>query len=229
MKSWKDLFVKSGENESPKNETGSENLSFPVSGNTSAAVQASPGYIPQPVNDPIVNEVLQVYENGLDSINMPGYDFYEFYQAVTSIGDSNEQTYKMAYQMAKTLDKTITSQKLMNDAEFYISKINEVYSQYVSQGQQKLNGLQEKKSGEKIKLTGEIDQAAMRVAKLRSELQQLESEITQKRNTLAKIDESFYPQEKSIREKLNANDLARKTSIDKLNMIKEGILKFVKS
>jgi len=103
-----------------------------------------------------------------------------------------------------------------------------VYSQYVTQGQQKLNTLQEKKSGEKIKLTGEIDQAAMRVAHLRSELQQLESEINQKKNVLAKIEESFYPQEKSIREKLNANDMARKTSIEKLNMIKEGIIKFVK-
>lgn len=228
MKNWKSLFVKSEDKETEKNETGSENLSFPVTGNTSASVQPSQGYIPQPVTDPAINEVLKVYENGLDSINMPGYDFYEFYQAIASIGDSNEQTYKMAYQMAKTLDKTITSQKLMNDAEFYISKINEVYSQYVTQGQQKLNALQEKKSGEKIKLTGEIDQAAMRVAHLRSELQQLESEITQKRNVLAKIDEGFYPQEKSIREKLNANDMARKTSIDKLNTIKEGIMRFVK-
>ena len=44
-----------------------------------------------------------------------------------------------------------------------------------------------------------------------------------------KVDEIHYPQEKSIREKLNANDLARKTSIDKLNMIKEGIHRFIKS
>jgi len=228
MKNWKSLFVKSGEEEPQKNDKESQNFSFPVSGNTSISSQPSAGYTPQPVNDPVINEVLQVYENGLDSINMPGYDFYEFYKAITSIGDSNEQAYKMAYQMARTLDKTITSQKLTNDAEFYISKINEVYSQYVTQGQQKLNTLQEKKSGEKIKLTGEIDQAAMRIAHLRSELQQLESEINQKKNVLAKIEENFYPQEKSIREKLNANDMARKTSIEKLNMIKEGIIKFIK-
>src|SRR5687768_11722725 len=228
MKNWKNLFVKSDEKEPEKKERQSDNLSFPVSGNTTTSSQSSVGYVTQQVNDPVINEVLQVYENGLDSINMPGYDFYEFYKAISSIGDSNEQTYKMAYQMAKTLDKTITSQKLMTDAEFYISKINEVYSQYVTQGQQKLNSLQEKKSGEKIKLTGEIDQAAMRVAHLRSELQQLESEINQKKNVLAKIEESFYPQEKSIREKLNANDMARKTSIEKLNMIKEGIVKFIK-
>ena len=228
MKNWKSLFVKSEENEPLKNEKVSENLSFPVSGNSSASSHPSPVYIPPQVNDPVINEVLQVYENGLDSINMPGYDFYEFYKSITSIGDSNEQTYQMAYQMARTLDKTITSQKLMNDAEFYISKVNEVYSQYVTQGQQKLNALQEKKSGEKIKLTGEIDQAALRVTQLRSELHQLETVITQKRSVLAKIDEGFYPQEKSIREKLNANDMARKTSIEKLTMIKEGIMKFIK-
>lgn len=229
IKNWKNLFIKGREKEAPINEKQSENLSFPIGGNTSVSSKSSADYTPQGVNDPIVNEVLLVYENGLDSINMPGYDFYEFYQAIASTGDSNEpQAYKMAYQMARTLDKTITPQKLMNDAEFYISKINEVYSQYVTQGQQKLNTLQEKKSSEKIKLTGEIDQAAMRVAHLRSELQQIESEMAQKRTVLAKIDESYYPQEKSVREKLNANDMARKTSIDKLNMIKEGVVKFIK-
>ena len=94
MKNWKNLFVKS-EKEPQSDEKISENLSFPVSGNASTPGQSSPAYSPRPVNDPVVNEVLQVYENGLDSINMPGYDFYEFYQAITSIGDSNEKTYKM--------------------------------------------------------------------------------------------------------------------------------------
>jgi len=80
-----------------------------------------------------------------------------------------------------------------------------------------------------VSLTGEIDKATLQLAHLRAELQQLESEISQKRNVLAKIDENLYPQEKAIREKLNANDMARKTSIDRLNLIKEGIQKFIKS
>jgi hypothetical protein len=56
----------------------------------------------------------------------------------------------------------------------------------------------------------------------------LETDINNKRNALGKIDETYYTQEKTIKEKLSANDFARKTSIDKLNIIKEGILRYIK-
>lgn len=69
---------------------------------------------------------------------MPGY---EFYQTITVAGSPTEQSYKMAFQMAQILDKSITVEKLMHDAEFYISKINEVHSQYAAQGQAKLNAV----------------------------------------------------------------------------------------
>ena len=235
IKNWKSLFVKETESGAAQKESkkeSTESFSFPTSGSAPVMPGSSmnPGITtPPPAIDPGVQEVLNVYESGLDSINMPGYDFYEFYKAITSIGQVNESTYQLAYQMAKSLDKTITTQKLMTDAEFYISKINEVHGQYVSQGNQKLNALQEKKNTDKDKLQKEIDAGAARITQLRAELQQLEADINQKRGALAKTDESFYPQEKAIREKLLANDMARKVSIDKLNLIKEGILKYIKA
>jgi hypothetical protein len=225
MPNWKSLFIKNEEQQEEKKDTGASSFSFPVNTTPNSTTQ-------NPVttlNDPMVNEVLQVYEKGLESINMPGYDFYEFYKTVISTGIPNEQTYNMAFQMGKTLDATITPGKLLTDAEFYISKINEVHSQYVSQGQQKLNGIEEKKKSEKNSLQGDIDKAAMRITQLRAELQQLEADINQKRSVLMKVDEIHYPQEKAIREKLTANDMARKNSIDKLHMIKEGIQRFIKS
>lgn len=230
IKNWKSLFVKGQDAEAEKNEKNeskADSFSFPVNNNNPAPHQPTQTYV-APVSDPVVNEVLQVYESGLDSINMPGYDFYEFYRAINSTTHANEQTYHMAYQMARTLDKTITPSKLLQDAEFYISKINEVHSQYVSQGQQKLNSIQNTKNNDKSKLQSEIDQATARISALRAELQQLESEINTKRNTLSRIDEGFGPQERSIREKLMANDHARKNSIDKLNVIKEGIQRYIK-
>lgn len=228
MKSWKSLFVKSDEDEKPQKPAAPESFSFPVNSGAPALQTHMPAPPPPPVSDPVVNEVLQVYENGLDSINMPGYDFYEFYKTVISTGHPTEQTYNMAFQMARTLDKTITPTKLLGDAEFYISKINEVHSQYTAQGTQKLNALQEKKSGERIGLQKEIDGAVQRIAQLRAELQNLENEVTLKRNQLSKIDEGYTPQEKTVRDKLAANDHARKASIEKLNMIKEGIQRYVK-
>jgi hypothetical protein len=233
IKNWKSLFVKETESEAAKKETpkkdSTESFSFPISDTPPVMPGSGSGAMAPPAIDPGVQEVLNVYESGLDSINMPGYDFYEFYKAITSIGQVNENTYQLAYQMARSLDKTITAQKLVTDAEFYISKINEVHGQYVTQGNQKLNALQEKKNTDKDKLQKEIDTGAARITQLRAELQQLETDVNQKRATLTKTDESFYPQEKAVREKLLANDMARKVSIDKLNFIKEGILKYIKA
>ncbi len=229
IKNWKTLFVKTDEQDLEKPTTkNQESLSFPLNSHSPIVNQSSEAFTAMAINDPVVNEVLQVYEKGLDSINMPGYDFYEFYKAISSVGMAGEQTYQMAYQMARTMDNTVTPQKLLSDAEFYISKIGEVHGQYVSQGQKKLYALQEEKSSEKNKLTSEIDQASLRITQLRSELQQLESEVNQKRTLLTKIDENVYPREKVIQEKMNANDLARKASIEKLNTIKEGIHRFIK-
>ncbi len=226
MKNWKNLFVKDEEN-SEENElkpTNSTQPSFPVNTGTMHNVNTMPSTL-----NPETQEVVDVYEKGLDSINMPGYDFYEFYKAVQSTGLQNEQAYNMAYQMAKTLDSNITVQKLVNDAEFYVSKINEVYSQYVTQGQQKINDISEKRLNEKTNLTKLIDGNAMRIAQLRAELSQLENEIQNKRNTLAKVEESYLPQEQAVKAKLNANDLAKATSIAKLVLVRDNIQKFIKN
>jgi hypothetical protein len=228
MKSWKNLFIKADETGSDNNDTGSGQLSFPVESPTNAFPSQATAQATQSVTDSTFTEVLQVYEAGLDSINMPGYDFYEFYKTVHSTGQPSEQIYQMAFQMAKTLDNTISVQKLLSDAEFYISKINEVHSQYSTQGEQKLNVIQEKKGSEKKKLQSDIDQATLRISQLRAEMQQLEEDINQKRTVLLKVDDSYYPQERTLREKLSANDMAHKASIQKLNSIKEGIQRFIK-
>jgi seryl-tRNA synthetase len=126
------------------------------------------------------------------------------------------------------MDNTITPQKLMSDAEFYISKINEVHNQYSMQGQQKINTLEAQKSDQKNKLTAEINQATQQVNQLRSQLQALESDINQKRLKLTSIDSEYAPQDNSIRQKLLANDNAKQISIVKLTSVKEGIQKYIK-
>jgi hypothetical protein len=232
LKGWKQLFVKTDTTATKAGkEEATDAYSFPVSnpivtvsGNTDHT-----GYTAPPVvSDPVVNEVIEVYEAGLESINMPGYDFYEFYKAISTTGAEGAHSYQLAFNMAKSMDKTLTVQKLLNDAEFYISKINEVHGQYVNQGQAKLQSLEQKKQTDKGQLQGEIDQHVARIAQLRAELQQLELAVNHKKGMLSKIDEGFTPQEKNIREKLQANDAARNASIEKLNKIRNGIATYIK-
>lgn len=228
-KSWKSLFVKAEDTEEEKKTTPQENFSFPVMNPQTSQVISPLSKDAQPIS-PAVREVIEVYEKGLESINMPGYDFYEFYKTIMSAGiNSGEQVYNMAFQMAKTLDSTVNSAKLLKDAEFYVSKINEVHGQYAMQGQQKLNSIQNDKSAAKSNLSSEIDGANQRMIDLRNELQALELKIKSKQEDLSKIDNKYFPQEQSIREKLNANDLAHNESIAKLNRVKDGIKQLIKN
>lgn len=228
MKSWKSLFVKGDDSDAQNSEKVQDGgFSFPT-GNMSTQPSNSFVNSGPVVEQSVINEVLSVYEKGIDSINMPGYDFYEFFKGINSIHNAGEQAYHMAFQMAKSMDSGLTAQKLLSDAEFYISKINEVHSQYTAQGQQKINSLDAKKGDEKNKLTNEINQATQQVNQLRSQLQALESEINQKRLKLTSVDAEYLPQENNIRQKLLANDNARQISTQKLTTVKEGIQKFIK-
>lgn len=225
MKNWKSLFIKTDEEDVKKDVQPSGGYTFPVNnmptaGNTMPQTAA--------INQSALNEVLAVYEKGIDSINMPGYDFYEFYKAISAVGNAGTETYSMAFQMAKSMDSSISSQKLVTDAEFYISKINEVHSQYTTQGQQKINEIDSRRNEEKNKLMSEIEQGTSQINLLKNQLQALESEINQKRITLTGVDAKYSPQEASIREKLLANDNAKQISVSKLMSVKEGILKFIK-
>ena len=227
MKSWKSLFVKSDDEEEPKAPAPSPaQFTFPV--NTQSSQPAVMPSSNASLDQSALNEVLTVYEKGIDSINMPGYDFYEFYKGISSIGMASEQAYNMAFQMAKSMDSNVTPQKLLTDAEFYISKINEVHSQYNSQGQQKINSIDAKKNEEKNRLMSDIEQGTQQINNLRNQLQALELDLNQKRMTLTAVDGKYSPQESAIRQKLLANDNAKQISVTKLISVKEGIQKFIK-
>jgi hypothetical protein len=230
MKNWKSLFVKTEEEEVKPIPKSTEQYTFPVNNNPVATTGAT-ATVPSGgslVDQSAINEVMAVYEKGIDSINMPGYDFYEFYKAIGSINNAGEQAYIMAFQMAKSMDSTVSAQKLITDAEFYISKINEVHSQYTTQGQQKINALDAKRNEEKNKLMQEIEMGTQQIMQLKNQLQAIESDVNQKRNQLTSIDGTYQPQESAIRQKLVANDNAKQMSVMKLIAVKEGIQKNIK-
>ncbi len=228
--SWKSLFVKDENEPGEQPAANSNNIVFPATSNSSSASSFSaPTYMPAQVNDKEVLEVLSVYEKGLESINMPGYDFYEFYMSVNAIGSPTEPVYNMAFQMAKTMDRTITTQKLLTDAEFYISKINEVYNQYVAQGQAKLNELSNQQQAEKQKLADDFNSIVSEIDKLKSQLSVLENELQQKKTAQSQVEQVYKPQETTIRSKLHANDNAHNISLQRLNTVKDGISKYLQN
>jgi hypothetical protein len=225
MKSFKNLFIK---DETPSEEESKEQPAFPIIESGAPSFQNNPINTPSSGANQYLVEIIEVYEKGLESINMPGYDFYDFYLAVKASGAENEAVYKMAYQMGKTMDKNITPQKLASDAEYYVSKLNEVYRTYSEKGAQKLTGLENELKTEKDSLTLEANGIEADINKMRQQIMALEQRLTDVRGNLARVEGKYRPQQDVIKQKLEANDHAMKISVQKLNTIKEGLLKFIK-
>lgn len=220
-KSIKNLFIKDdSEDESPQ-----EANAFPISHSDLPDNQNVPS---GSSSNPYLDEIKEVYQKGLESINMPGYDFYDFHLAIKAAGSQNEAVYKMAFQMGKTLDANITPQKLATDADYYISKLNEVYQTYSDKGKQKLNSITAELKADKDGLTAEINHISGEIARLKQQIQSMEQKLTETRNNLTQVESKYRPQQDVINLKLQANDQAMQLNVKQLTSIKEGIIKFVK-
>ncbi len=225
--SLKSIFIKSEEtddsskqaetNVKKTEETGS-NLKFP-SHNSSA-------YIPPAVSisDGILNQVVELYEKGFDSLNKPGYDFYEFFKAIHSVNDFSSGAYKMAYQMGKVMNGTIEKNALIQSADSYISEINKVHEGYRVQGEGKRNELTKAQTNEKQALSNEIVSIENQINQLKNQIIQLEANKRQRESELAPIDGKYQTELKLVAEKLQANDSAREILTAKINTVKHGIL-----
>jgi hypothetical protein len=219
MKSFKDLFIKSDKEEK---EEPTPTPSFPI---TQPNQNSSPQKVQQ---NPYVDEIIQVYEKGLESINMPGYDFYDFFTAVNAAGSLNESIFRMAFQMGKTMDAGLTAQKLAQDAEYYLSKIKDVHQKYADQGRSKFDSLTDQLRSERESLSSEANGTEIEISKLKQQIQNLEEKLNQTRATLSKVDDKYKPQQDMIQLKLTANDQAMQISAQKLNAVKDAIVQYLK-
>lgn len=219
MKNFKDLFIKSDSEENESNNSNSH--SFPVSSPESSHSNNAP-------SNPYLAEIIDVYEKGLESINMPGYDFFEFYRAVSAAGTPNESMYRMAFQMGKTMDSTVTAEKLASDADFYLSKIDEVHQKFTDQGRSKISSITKQQEAERSGLDQRAKQLENEIHSLKAQIQNLERELGDTKTNLSKVSGKYRPEEQEIQDKLAANDQAMNVSVKRLKSVKEAIIKYLK-
>jgi hypothetical protein len=162
-------------------------------------------------------KALEIYQNGFDSLNQSGYDFYEFYQAVKQTGIDNPQIYVMAFTMGQTMDKSITKDKLYQQANFYIDEINKVHNDYVMKGSEKKAQITTQRTSESQNLTNEL-------AMMEQQMEALKVQIQDRRNKLNLVDSKYNPQISEIESKLSANDSAKNEVINSIKTVQNGLL-----
>lgn len=163
-----------------------------------------------------LDHAIEVYKNGFDSLNQQGYDFYEYYQSIVQIGIANPQVYTMAFAMGNSMDKSVTKESLLSQADFYSSEIIKVYNDFVSKGQAKKQELVSQKEYENQSLASDLNN-------LREQMEAIKTQIADRENKLRVIDSKYQPMISEVDSKLGANEIAKTQLLDSIEKVKTGI------
>ncbi len=163
-----------------------------------------------------LEKAIESYENGFNSLNQDGFDFFEFFQSVSHGGMTNPQVYAMAYAMGTAMDKTISKEKLMSQADFYVTEITKVYEENVAKGQGKKDSLLKQKESENQTLANELSM-------FQQQLEALQIQIADRQSKLQAIDGKYEPQLVEIDGKLTANTIAKNKIVEAIETVKSGI------
>lgn len=219
---WKSLFINEEDakgsepkKEEPKPRAQSSSNSFPESSKSGTKF---PEQAPKAssVDKNVLDTIVEMYEAGFDSLNRPGYDFYEFFKAIKAVGSNEPQVYKMALTMAQGVDNKVNKDTLLTQANFYINEIEKVHKQYQSQGNAKRAELQNTQATQKENLTAEI-------SSLEKQLMEIQNKISNKRNELQSLDANLMSEVDEIDQKIVANDKARARILETITTVVEGI------
>lgn len=215
---WKGLFINE---EGQKNETNTQNTDIPKENKATsnnqfpdAGITSNPSV--QDLDNNVLDKVLEMYENGFDSLNKPGYDFYEYFKAVKAVNSNDPSIYKMAFSMAQGVDSKINKSTLLEQAQFYINEIEKVHKDYKNQGVSKRSTILTGEKNRKTALTNEISE-------LEKQILQLQTDLSKKQNELASIDNGMISKTSEIDQTIMANDLAKETILNNIKTVVEGI------
>ncbi len=216
---WKGLFVNNEENNSNEKIEKASSKQEPVSTSfpQSKPISTFPSDIPKvTANGTVLNSIIEMYESGFDSLNQPGYDFYEFFKAIKAVGSNDANVYKMALSMAQSVDSKVSKTTLLTQAGFYITEIDKVHKHYQEKGNAKKNDVQQQVKTNKENLSTEI-------SNLEKQILEIQTKASNLKNELQNLDSSLLSEVSDIDQKISANDMAKTKILDTIQSVIDGI------
>jgi uncharacterized small protein (DUF1192 family) len=172
------------------------------------------------INNPFLNEILEVYNKGFEGLNSEGFDFFEMYKSVMAVGPTNPQSYQMAFTMGKTIKSDLSKDFLLEKSKFYIYEIEKVYAKYDATGNSKHKDLNNTIATQKNNLSKSI-------ADLESQIAKLQAELETKKAELARIDFDNKEMFAQIQLKIEANNIAKQKILESINTVVTGINQYL--
>jgi len=137
---------------------------------------------------------LRIYQL-LESLNQPGCDFFEVWNAAIEMGGANSTNIRAAYTSLKFADKTLSRDKLITTGEYYVNSLQKVLDTETIKRQQEKDKLLDHKEKEKNTLATEITQ-------LEQQLAAIQQALADKTSQREGINQKYEPQVAAINEKI---------------------------
>lgn len=213
---WKDLFVVNDNPQPNITDTPVPSTAMPQNMPNKLAVNSKPVQ----VSATNLNDIVEVYEKGFAGLNKEGYDFFEMYQAIMTVGNHNADTYKMALAMGKAIQPSLTRDFLLQKGNEYVTEIEKVHQGYAATGAQKRTNILQQLESEKGSLTASI-------AGLEKQLAQINAELSEQKTKLSNLNNTFEPAVVEIEQKIAANDNAKNSLLQSINQVISGIKQYL--
>ncbi len=195
LRGLKKILFTSSPGEDPVEEATPENKPAPA-----IIPPDKPVFSPEPAGDHSEEGVkemkLRIYQV-LESLNKPGCDFFEVWNASVEMGGATSNNIKAAYTSLKYADKTLTKEKMLDTGAFYISSLSKVLDAETVKRQQEKDKLISQKEEEKTSLTKEIGE-------LEQQLVSIQKRLAEKKSQSEGINQKYEPQVSDIEQKIRS-------------------------
>jgi small-conductance mechanosensitive channel len=136
---------------------------------TAAPATSLPTNTIAPASENVKEMKLRIYQL-LESLNKPGCDFFEVWNAAIEMGGANSNNIKAAFTSLRYVDKSLTKEKLLETSDFYISSLKKVLDTETDKRQEEKDKLLKQKEQEKANLTAEISDIEQQIIALQNKL-----------------------------------------------------------
>lgn len=210
LRGLKKILFTSGPDEAPAPEPAPESKPAPA-----ILSNDKPVFSPEPTGEDKSENLkemkLRIYQV-LESLNKPGCDFFEVWNASVEMGGANSNNIKAAYTSLKYADKTLTKDKLLDTGAYYISSLSKILDSETVKRQQEKDKLLSQKEEEKTSLTTEINE-------LEQQLLAIQKKLADKKAQREGINQKYQPQVESIGQKITAGNQSVNSVINEMQAV----------
>jgi len=219
--SFKKLFIRdieptSEETQTPKPTSSESQADFIPTRNTPPPIDAQ--------GQSLVADFVQRLQNLINQNNQAGFDFLEFTESLFEEKQNpSPEVYKTVFRIAQKIDKSLTSNRLLESAKFYKDLVQRTAETEISKGVAKKQGLQTEKDNERTNLDNGLKDTRTKIQQLTKQIQELQIQEVAINNQLLAIDQKYENNFIDIDRKISAIRNAEEQVIVSIVDIEAGI------